>query len=56
VLELADEEQALSGEYAFEVREPEGTVVHSYTGSVEGTRIDIVPMEEMAASSGTPAS
>jgi len=55
VLELADEEQALSGEYAFEVREPEGTVVHSYTGTMEGTRIGIIPMQEMAASFGTPA-
>jgi hypothetical protein len=47
MLEIAEDGQALSGEYAFEVREPEGTVVHSYTGTVEGTRIDIIPMAEM---------
>ena len=47
VLEIADDGQTLGGEYAFEVREPEGTVVHSYTGAVEGTRIGIIPMAEM---------
>ena len=56
VLELADDGQALSGEYGFEVREPEGTVVHAYTGAVEGTRIGIIPMETMAATPGAPAS
>ncbi|MGH2616152.1 MAG: hypothetical protein ACRDJC_12990 [Thermomicrobiales bacterium] len=48
VLELANDGQALRGEYGFEVREPEGTVVHSYTGAIEGTRIGIVPMDEIA--------
>ena len=56
VLELADDGQALSGEYGFEVREPEGTVVHAYTGAVEGTRIGITAMAEIAATDGTTAS
>ena len=55
-LELADDGQALRGEYAFEVREPEGTVVHAYTGAIEGARIGIIPMQEMAATAGTPES
>lgn len=55
-LEITDDGQALSGEYAFEVRQPEGTVVHAYTGAVEGTRIGLIPMEELAATVGTPSS
>jgi hypothetical protein len=55
-LELTDDAQSLSGEYGFEVREPEGTVVHAYAGSIRGTRIGIVPVAEMLASAETPAS
>jgi hypothetical protein len=55
-LELTDDAQSLSGEYGFEVHEPEGAVVHSYTGAIEGARIGIVPMAEIAATVGTPAS
>ena len=56
MLELGADGQTLTGEYVFDVRQPDGTVVHADRGMVEGTRIGIIPMEELAPQvAGTPA-
>jgi hypothetical protein len=57
-MELGADGQSLSGEYAFDVRLPDGTVVHANRGAIEGTRISIIPMDELAptgTSAATPA-
>lgn len=52
--ELAPDGQTLSGEIAFEVRQPEGTIVHASRGMLEGTRINIIPMDQLVPADGTP--
>lgn len=54
-LELGNDGQTLSGEYVFSVRLPDGIVVHADRGTIEGTRINIIPMEEFLPAA-TPAS
>lgn len=53
-LELSADGQTLTGEFAFQVSQPDGTVVHADRGAIEGTRISIIPMEELAPAA-TPA-
>jgi len=53
-MELGADGQTMTGEFAFDVRQPDGTVVHADRGAVEGTRLGIIPMEELAPA-GTPA-
>lgn len=52
-LELGADGQTLSGEFAFQVSQPDGTVVHADRGAIEGTRISIIPMDDLAPT-GTP--
>lgn len=54
-LELGADGQTLSGEYAFQVNQPDGTLLHADRGTIEATRISIVPMDELAPPPGTPA-
>lgn len=53
-LELGPDGQTLRGEFAFQVSQPDGTVIHADRGAVEGTRIGIIPMQELAPPAGTP--
>ena len=54
-LEVGDDGQTLSGKYVFSVRLPDGMVVHVGQGTIEGTWINIFPMEELLPAA-TPAS
>jgi hypothetical protein len=54
-LELGADGQALSGEYAFQVSQPDGTLIHAERGMIEATRIGIIPMDGLAPAA-TPAS
>ncbi len=53
-LELGDDGQTVSGEYAYRVNQPEGTVIHADRGAIEGTRINVIPIDDLAPSA-TPA-
>ena len=54
-LQLGADGQTLSGEYAFQVSQPDGTVIHADRGMIEATRIGIIPMDDLAPPAGTPA-
>ncbi|MBA2470014.1 MAG: hypothetical protein H0V37_11470 [Chloroflexia bacterium] len=52
-LELGDDGQTLNGEFAFQVSQPDGTVIHADRGAIDGTRISLIPMDDLAPA-GTP--
>lgn len=53
-MELGPDGRTLSGEYAFQVSQPDGMIVHADRAAIEATRIVILPMDELAPPDGTP--
>ena len=54
VWQASEDGQSVTGEYAYSGSDPTGTVVAFGQGTLEGTRLSVVPMDELATPAATP--
>lgn len=54
-LETSDDGQTGTGNFAYSLSAPDGTLVHGSQGTIEATRLTVVPMDELPTPAASPA-